>query len=127
MTKRPTEAALEGIDRMLEMVYDWDSKVNKFTASGSDDDDVVVTHDCTGRVIECSIRPGLQGELTRAELEDEINDAISSNAERAREGLQALANEFLAKFAEIPKELAEHPMAEKFAQSLHTGRTAAGM
>jgi len=90
MTKRRSELAIDGLNAIMNITCDWDAEVQRFTATGSDDDDVIVTHDCTGRIIECSLRPGLQQELTLDELEDAVNNAILANADRAREGLDAL-------------------------------------
>lgn len=118
MKKRRVEMAMDGLNRIMDITCDWDAEVQRFTATGSDDDDVIVTHDCTGRIIECSLRPGLQQELTLTELEDEVNNAIGANAERAREGLDALTEKWLAKFADIPAELTEHPVADQLTATL---------
>lgn len=119
MKKRRVEMAMDSMNRIMDITCEWDTEVQRFTATGSDDDDVVVTHDCTGRIIECSLRPGLQQELTLAELEDEVNNALMANAARAREGLDAITEKWLAKFADIPTELTEHPVADDLAARLH--------
>jgi hypothetical protein len=110
--------AADCVDKMLEAVYEWEAKADAFVATGNEDDDVVVTHDSRGRMIEVSIRPGLQRELTTDELEDCINDAIAGNASRARDGLNAITNEFLAQFAQIPEMLATHPVGARFTAAL---------
>lgn len=123
------KTAVEGIDMMLDLVYEWQAKADAFVATGSDDDDVVVTHDSTGALIECTVRPGLQQDLTTAELEQRINDAIADNAARAYEGVMAISNEFLSHFEQIPEQLASHPAAARFADALAAasdGRQQAG-
>lgn len=112
------KTAVEGIDKMLDLVYEWQAKADAFVATGSDDDDVVVTHDSRGALIECTVRPGLQQDLTTAELEQRVNDAIAENAARAYEGVMAISNEFLSHFEQIPDELAGHPVAARFADAL---------
>ena len=110
------------LDAMIESVFDWEAKVDAFTATGSDDDDIAVTHDSRGRMIELSIRPGLQEELTAGELEDAVNDEIARNAQRAADGLAALANEFFGQFTDIPEEMAKHETAEEFSAALNSAR-----
>ncbi|MCP9276485.1 hypothetical protein [Mycolicibacterium arenosum] len=110
--------ASDALGRMLDLVYEWEAKADAFVATGDDDADVVVTHDSRGRLLELTIRPGLQQELTVDELEEAVNDEIGENALRAREGLEALSEEFLANFAHLPEELAQHPVAVEFAEAL---------
>jgi DNA-binding protein YbaB len=112
------KAAVDTLDHMLNLVYDWEAKADAFIATGSDDDDVIATHDSRGKLIELSIRPGLQQELTTEELEDVVNKAIAENAARAEEGLMAISREFLANFNEIPQMLAQHPVGGRFADAL---------
>lgn len=112
------QLASDALGRMLDLVYEWEAKAEAYVATGDDDADVVVTHDSRGRMIEMTVRPGLQRELTVEELEDVVNDEIGRNAERAREGLNALSEEFLANFADLPRELAEHPVAVELAAAL---------
>jgi hypothetical protein len=112
------QRASEICGELLEAVYRWDAEVDAFMQTGDDDADVVVTHDGRGRMIELSIRPGLQEELTTEELEDAINDEIARNAQRGHEGLNAIAHKFLARFANIPGEVTRHPVAAQFASAL---------
>ena len=112
------KAAIDGIDKMLNLVYEWEAKVDGFVATGQDDDDVVITHDSTGAMIELTLRKGLQQELTTGELEEAINDAIADNVALAQEGLMAISNDFLEQFSQIPQELAQHPVAARFANAL---------
>lgn len=118
--KGTAERASEMVGAMLDAVYEWEAKADAFLATGDDDADVVVTHDGRGRMIELSIRPGLQDELTVGELEDVVNTEIAHNAKRAHDGLEAISQEFLEKFAHISEEVANHPMAARFASALHT-------
>lgn len=113
-----TEARLKAIDEMLDLVYEWQDKADAFIATGDDDDDVIATHDSRGALIELSVRPGLQHDLTVDELDEQINDAIAKNAAKAHEGLMRISEEFLAKFADIPQHLAEHPVAARMAEAL---------
>jgi hypothetical protein len=112
------EQASEAFGAMLDAVFEWEAKADAFMATGDDDADVVVTHDGRGRMIELSIRPGLQEELTVGELEDVVNAEIARNAQRAAAGLDAISQEFLEKFAHIPEEVANHPVAARFASAL---------
>lgn len=110
--------AVEGIDAMLDAIYRWEAAADAFVATGSDDDDVVVTHDSRGKMIECWPRPGLQQELSVGELEQRINDAIAGNVARAQEGLNKIRDEFLAEFAELPERLAQHAVGTQFVDAL---------
>src|SRR5438045_2331565 len=65
-----TELASEGIDAMMRAVWDWQAKVDALVITGTDDQDVIATHDTTGRLIELYVRPGLQQQLTTEEFED---------------------------------------------------------
>lgn len=116
------QRASETIGALLDAVYEWEAKADAFMATGDDDSDVVVTHDGRGRMIELSIRPGLQEELTARELEDEVNDEIARNAKRAQEGIEAISQEFLERFAQIPEEMASHPVATGFATALRAAQ-----
>lgn len=116
---------VEQFDATIELLFDsldeWAERVDRFIATGSDDDDVVVTHDGHGRLIELSVRPGLQRDLTVRELEDAINDALAANADRASEGLAKITREFVAQFARAPYDaVAKHPVAHQLAQALQT-------
>jgi hypothetical protein len=114
-----TVRASQAVGVMLDVVFEWEAKTAAFMATGDDDADVVVTHDCRGRMIEMSIRPGLQEELTVGELEDVVNAEIARNAARAAAGLNAIRDEFLSNFGHIPDEVANHPVAARFASALH--------
>ncbi len=109
--------ASETLGVMLDAIYEWEAKVDAFMATGDDDADVVVTHDARGRMLELSIRPGLQEELTVEELEEAANEEIANNAQRAYDGVMAISREFLAQFADIPDEMANHPVATQFASA----------
>jgi hypothetical protein len=110
--------ASEAIGLILDAVYDWEAKADKFIATGSDDDEVIATHDSRGRLIECTLRPGLQQELTVAELEDCINDAIRENVVRAQEGLDKLSAEFQARCEQAAALVGQHPVGEQLADVL---------
>ena len=112
------EMSSQMIDKLLDAIDRWETKVNAFTATGAPDDDIVLTHDGRGRLIGCDIRPGLQEELTVGELEDAMNDAIGRNAARTNAGIQAMAAQFREEFAQIPEEFAKHPVADQFAAAL---------
>lgn len=88
----------DSIEAMLEAVFRWQDKVDALVTTGDDDDDIIATHDSRGRLLELWVRPGLQRELTRAELEDSINEALTVNAKRARAQMQKISDEFLAPF-----------------------------
>jgi len=76
----------DDLDALIEVVAAWRDKVNSFVATGSDDDDVIATHDARGRLMELWVQPGLQQDMTVEEFEDAINEAIEGNtaAHRAR-------------------------------------------
>lgn len=112
------EMSSEMVDKLLDAIDRWQDKVNAFTATGDPDDDIVLTHDGRGRLIGCDIRPGLQEELTTAELEEEMNAAIARNAARTYAAIQAMAAEFREEFAHIPEEFAQHPVAAELAAAL---------
>ena len=112
------EKSSQMIDRLLDAVYDWEAKVNAFTATSDIDDDIVITHDGRGRMIGCDIPRGLQEQLSIEEFEEAMNDAISKNAKRAHEGMQALAAEFREQWSNIPEEFAKHPVAAEFSAAL---------
>lgn len=116
------QQASETIGALLDAVYEWEAKVDAFIATGDDDADVVVTHDGRGRLLECTIRPGLQEELTARELEDAVNGEIARNAKRAQGALDTMSQEFLDKFAHIPEEMANHPVASRFASALRVAQ-----
>lgn len=107
--------AYDGIEAMLEAAYDWQDEVDALVTTGSADQDVIATHDSQGRLIELWVRPGLQHELTTEEYEERINDAIADNAHRGLAQLNEISDRFLARFAQIPDELARHPVAERLA------------
>ena len=126
-----TKQAYDGIEAMLQAVYDWQDKVDALVTTSDDDQDIIATHDSKGRLIELWVRPGLQQELTTEEFEDRINDAIVDNAKRAHEQMQKISNDFRARFASIPDELANNPVAERLANAFtaaakpkNEGRTA---
>ena len=120
----PAQFASDALGRMLDLVYEWEAKADAFIATGDDDADVVVTHDSRGRLLELTLRPGLQQELTVDELEDAVNDEIAENARRACAGLDALSEEFLAHFTHLPDEMASHPVAVELAQALRAAGSA---
>jgi hypothetical protein len=82
------------------------------------DDDVIVTHDSAGRLVECSPRPGLQAELTTAELEEAICDAISHNVVRAQAGLDEIAEQFRAKCEAIGSAVGQHRARDEMLRQL---------
>ena len=110
--------ASDAVGQLLEAVYEWEDGADAFIATGCDDDDVVVTHDSAGRLIECTPRPGLQQELTRGELEDAVNDAIRRNAVRAEAGLEELAERFRDRCEQIAAAVGEHPVGDEMAAAL---------
>jgi hypothetical protein len=110
--------ASEAIGLILDAVYAWEDAADRFIATGSDDDDVIATHDSRGRLIECTLRPGLQQELTVGELEDRINEAIRENVGRAQAGLEKISQEFLAKCEEAGALVGQHPVGDELAAAL---------
>lgn len=107
------------LDALLDAIAEWREKSDRFVATGSDDDDVIVTHDAKGRLLECWPQPGLQQALTVDELEDAINAALASNGKRATEEFDRMADEFLSQFAEAPyTAVAQHPVAGELADAL---------
>ena len=114
--------AYDGIEAMLQAVYDWQEKVDALVTTGSDDAEVIATHDSRGCLIELWVQPGLQQELTTDELEDRINEAISDNAQRARTALREISDEFLQRFSTIPEQFRDHPVAEQLASTFSTAR-----
>jgi hypothetical protein len=115
--------AYDCIEEMLQAVFDWQDKVDALVTTGDDDDEIIATHDSRGRLIELWVRPGLQQELTTAELEDRINDAITDNACRAQAEMKKISDSFLAQFTAIPKQFAAHPvgiqLAEAYTAAMH--------
>jgi hypothetical protein len=112
--------AYDCIEEMLQAVFDWQDKVDALVTTGDDDDEIIATHDSRGRLIELWVRPGLQQELTTAELEDRINDAITDNAGRAQAKMKKISDWFLAHFTAIPKQFAQHPVGTQLAKA-YTG------
>jgi DNA-binding protein YbaB len=109
--------AYDGLEAMLEAVYDWQDEVDALVTTGSVDQDIIATHDSKGRLIELWVRPGVQQELTTEEFEDAINEAIADNAHRGVEKMHEISDRFLARFGAIPEELARHPVAERLARA----------
>jgi hypothetical protein len=109
--------AVDCIEEMLEAVFDWQDKVDALVTTGDDDDEVIATHDSRGRLIELWVRPGLQQELTTAELEDRINDAIAGNAGRAQAEMNKISESFVNKFTAIPARFAQHPVGTQLAEA----------
>jgi hypothetical protein len=109
--------AYDCIEEMLEVVFDWQDKIDNLVTTGDDDDEIIATHDSRGRLIELWVRPGLQQELTTGELEDRINDAIVGNAGRAQEEMQKIGDSFIAKFSALPEQLAKHPVGAQMADA----------
>lgn len=107
--------AYDGLEAMLQAVYDWQDEVDALVTTGSADQDIIATHDSTGRLIELWVRPGLQQELTTEEFEDAINEAIADNARRGVEKMNEISDRFLERFSAIPGELARHPVADRLA------------
>jgi hypothetical protein len=112
-----TKQAYDGVEAMLQAVYDWQDKVDSLVTTGDDDDEVIATHDSRGCLIELWVRPGLQQELTTEELEDQVNDAITDNASRAQAQMKRISDEFLAQFSSIPEQYAQHPVANQLANA----------
>lgn len=109
--------AYDCIEEMLQVAFDWQDKADALVTTGNDDDEIIATHDSRGRLIELWVRPGLQQELTTAELEDRINDAIVDNANRAQSEMQKISDSFLAKFAEVPGRYAQHAVGTQLAEA----------
>lgn len=109
----------DDLDALIEVVSAWRDKVNSFVATGSDDDDVIATHDARGRLMELWVQPGVQQDMTVEEFEDAINEAIEGNTERANEQFSKMADEFLAQFAQAPyTAMAQHPVADRLSDAL---------
>ncbi len=109
----------DDLDALIDVVAAWREKVNSFVATGSDDDDVIATHDARGRLMELWVQPGLQQDMTVEEFEDAINEAIEGNTERANEQFSKMADEFLAQFAQAPYTgMAQHPVADQLSDAL---------
>lgn len=103
---------------LIDVVAAWRDKVNAFVATGSDDDDVIATHDARGRLMELWVQPGLQQDMTVEEFEDATNDAIEGNTVRANEQFSKMADEFLAQFAQAPyTAMAQHPVADELSDA----------
>lgn len=109
--------AYDCIEEMLQAVFDWQDKVDALVTTGDDEDEIIATHDSSGRLIELWVRPGLQQELTTAELEECINDAIVGNAHRAQTEMNRISESFISKFTAIPKEFAQHPVGTQLAEA----------
>ena len=110
--------AYDGLEAMLEAVYDWQDEVDALVTTGSADQEIIATHDPRGRLIELWVRPGLQQELTTEEFEDAVNEVIADNARRGLEKINEISDRFLAQFGAIPEELAIHPVAQRLARLL---------
>jgi hypothetical protein len=111
------KVAYDCIEDMLQAVFDWQDQVDALVTTGDDDDEIIATHDSRGRLIELWVRPGLQQELTIAELEDRINDAIAGNASRAQEEMNKISESFVSKFTAIPGQYAQHPVGTQLAEA----------
>lgn len=109
--------AYDCIEEMLQAVFDWQERVDALVTTGDDEDEIIATHDSRGRLIELWVRPGLQQELTTAELEDRINDAIVDNAGRAQAEMRKISDSFLSQFTGIPKQFAQHPVGAQLADA----------
>ncbi|MFA5607603.1 MAG: hypothetical protein WDA07_10495 [Leucobacter sp.] len=113
------EAALAPLNKMLDAIYAWDEETDVFLSSTDDDDDIIVVHDSRGRLIDLDVREGLQQELTIQELNEQISDALASNARRAADGIDAISEKLFAECAKIASpELLKHPVADQLAQAL---------
>lgn len=112
--------AYDCIEEMLQAVFDWQDKVDALVTTGDDDAEIIATHDSSGRLIELWVRPGLQEELTTAELEDRINDAILDNANRAQSEMRKISDSFLSQFSAIPGRYAQHPVGTQMAEAYTT-------
>jgi hypothetical protein len=109
--------AYDCIEEMLQALFDWQDRVDALVTTGDDDDEIIATHDSRGRLIELWVRPGLQQQLTIAELEDRINEAIADNAGRAQAEMTKISESFLARFDAIPTQYANHPVATQLADA----------
>jgi hypothetical protein len=115
--KGKAKLAYDCIEEMLQAVFDWQDKVDALVTTGDDDDEIIASHDSRGRLIELWVRPGLQQELTTAELEDRINDAIADNASRAQAEMTKISGSFLTQFTAIPQRFAQHPVGDQLAEA----------
>jgi hypothetical protein len=109
--------AYDCIEEMLQAVFDWQDRVDALVTTGDDDDEIIATHDSRGRLIELWVRPGLQRELTTAELEDRINETIADNASRALAEMKNISDSFLTQFTAIPRQFAQHPVGTQLAEA----------
>jgi len=116
------KVASAAVGQMLDTIYEWEHAADVFFATGSDDDDVVVTHDSRGALIEVVFRPGLQNDLTVEELETAINDAIDANKARWQEGLASIDEQFQARFERIGAVVGPHPVGDQFVEALAAGK-----
>ncbi len=113
----------DNVDALVDEIANWGETVKGWVATGSDDDDIIATHDARGRLIELWAQPGVQQEMTADEFEDAINDAIEGNVTRAREHFAKMAGEFLTRFAQAPyTTMAQHPVADQFSDALSKSR-----
>jgi DNA-binding protein YbaB len=108
------------IGLLSDAIGEWRERMKNLVFTGSDDDEVVVTHDSDGRLIECWIEPGLQQQLSLEELEIKVNEAIAGNAQRAQRGFDEAFEEMTAQLERPPfTQLLRHPVAEEMAAALH--------
>ncbi|MBS9536144.1 hypothetical protein KIH27_21400 [Mycobacterium sp. M1] len=93
---------VERLTGMLDAVSAFQSRVRNYVHCGDEDDEVVISHDANGRLVEAWVQPGLQHKLTVEELEDAINDAITRNVAGTARGVEQLYTDFFSTFAEPP-------------------------
>ena len=124
MRGEKAKLASKALGDMLDAIYDWERKTHHVVATGSDDDDVVVTHNSRGALIELSLRSGLQKELTTPELEYAINDAIAENTARLWARMAEIGDEFLARCAEIEAQVGQHPVGDEMVTALNGAKQA---
>lgn len=118
------EKAALRLGQMLDVMYAWDQDAATFMSSTDETEDIIVVHDSRGRLIDLDVREGLQRELTIDELNEQISEAIASNADRAAKGIDDISERLFAECIELatPQDLS-HPVAGDLVNAYNSSKT----
>lgn len=95
--KPVVQQKLDGISALLDAAYEYGERVDNYSATSLPDEPVQVSINGQGRLTHCEMRPGLQRDLTAADLSEAFTAAISGISRIAEQEQLEMLDEFRIK------------------------------